>query len=253
MDVEKQVIILGMHRSGSSLLASICNSLGVNMGSDLLEGLKDNPLGHYEDKCFVKLNEDILKACDASWDLPASFDKTISVKPKFNNCIQDLINSKTGIWGWKDPRTSLTIDLYQPYLTNPVYIWCRRDKLKIANSLFERDGIPIWAGIKIFEIYESRVKEFLSRQDRPQLIVENHKLLMETPKTVLEITEFLKLDKNKINLEEAIGRVKDKKTLAEAKENIINTKNKKHSIFRPLRKYLKKLPVTTGWRYRNLK
>ena len=57
----KTVVVLGMHRSGTSMIASILNKLGVSMGKVMLGKTPSNPLGHFEDKDFYNLNRKILK------------------------------------------------------------------------------------------------------------------------------------------------------------------------------------------------
>ena len=48
------IIIAGMHRSGTSLAASLLQSAGLDVGERLMEGNWSNPRGHFEDLDFVK-------------------------------------------------------------------------------------------------------------------------------------------------------------------------------------------------------
>ena len=56
------VIILSMHRSGSSLLAGMLSDCGLVSGGkkDLIAASKDNEKGYIEHKGVVKINEKIL-------------------------------------------------------------------------------------------------------------------------------------------------------------------------------------------------
>ena len=58
--MNKTFVILGCHRSASSLVAKALHEAGVHMGDDLLSGLPDNPEGHFEDMDFLKKNVEIL-------------------------------------------------------------------------------------------------------------------------------------------------------------------------------------------------
>jgi len=49
------LIILGMHRSGTSLAAALLQSSGLDVGERLMEGNWSNPRGHFEDMDFVEL------------------------------------------------------------------------------------------------------------------------------------------------------------------------------------------------------
>ena len=72
--MKKSVIIciLGMHRSGTSLLTRVLNLMGVYLGPDahLLQPLAENPKGFWEHKEIWKLNEDILWRLGGSWHNP---------------------------------------------------------------------------------------------------------------------------------------------------------------------------------------
>ena len=58
--MNKTFVILGCHRSASSLVAKALHEAGVHMGDELLSGLADNPEGHFEDMDFLKKNVEIL-------------------------------------------------------------------------------------------------------------------------------------------------------------------------------------------------
>ena len=55
-----QIVVLGMHRSGTSLLSSILRRMGVNMGTNFLNEDYWNPYGYWEDKDFLWINKGIL-------------------------------------------------------------------------------------------------------------------------------------------------------------------------------------------------
>ena len=59
--ISKTIVILGMHKSGTSMVAGVLEKLGANMGKELLGPHWSNPLGHFENVKFVNLNERILK------------------------------------------------------------------------------------------------------------------------------------------------------------------------------------------------
>ena len=62
------VPILGMHRSGTSMLASILSVLGVKLGPHLLPPNLDNPLGFFEDRFFLQTNIALLKFLNCHLD-----------------------------------------------------------------------------------------------------------------------------------------------------------------------------------------
>src|SRR3989344_1209003 len=58
--VKKTIIILGVGRSGTSMLSEIIQDFGVNIGWDLIEANEFNKRGHFENKLFVQMNDKLL-------------------------------------------------------------------------------------------------------------------------------------------------------------------------------------------------
>jgi len=156
----KTFVVLGMHRSATSLVAKGLKEAGIDMGKELLWATKHNPEGHYEDLEFLRLNDMILKEAGGSWDNPPPEDKIIEAGKKFKKEIKQL-TKKEGLWGWKDPRTTLTIKCYLPYLKNPHFICCFREPLEVAKSLRRREGWSIKRGLKLAKEYNKRLLKFL--------------------------------------------------------------------------------------------
>jgi hypothetical protein len=154
-----------MHRSATSLLGKGLYKSNVHMGDNLLGAMPSNIYGHFEDIDFIKFNDSILREAGGSWDKPPSRKKILEVGKKHKKQIESFIRSKQRgpFWGWKDPRTVLTIECYLPYLENPHFIACFRNPIEVAESLHKRDGKPINEGIKLANIYNKRLLEFLAK------------------------------------------------------------------------------------------
>ena len=158
----KTIVVLGMHRSATSLIAKgLANE--INMGSVMLEPQEDNPEGFYENKYFVALNSALFANAGGSWDNPPSIKDLKEANTGMNDTIRAVVKQeqRQPIWGWKDPRTALTIDLYLPYLNNPHFVCVYRNPREVAKSLFKRDGIPIDKGIALAVEYNSRIRGFM--------------------------------------------------------------------------------------------
>lgn len=162
----KTFIILGMHRSATSLAAKGLYESGVYMGEDLLGKCASNPYGHYENRRFVQLNDVILDRAGGSWDRPPEHAKIIKASKDLSGRIEQIISMESNgheFWGWKDPRTALTIECYWQYLTNPHLIVCFRNPVEVAVSLKKRNGFPLVQGIGLATEYNKRILEFLSK------------------------------------------------------------------------------------------
>jgi len=160
----KTFVILGMHRSATSLPAQGLSKAGVRMGDRLLGVDPDsNPYGHYEDVDFIRMNEWLLNSAGGSWRNPPSELDLEKAGKENGYIIKKLVRRKERepFWGWKDPRTTLTIRMYLPYLTNPHFIACFREPLEVARSLNKRNGIPVEEGLKLAGIYNEKLLGFL--------------------------------------------------------------------------------------------
>jgi len=162
----KTFVILGMHRSATSLVAKGLNTI-VHLGDEenMLPSAPDNPEGFYENTRFLELNDEILHKAGGNWLEPPAEEKIIEQMPFFRSRIETLIKEESAghsIWGWKDPRTSLTIRLFHPYLTNPHYIACFRTPEDVAKSLKTRNGYSLFKGINCTLEYNHRIIKFLS-------------------------------------------------------------------------------------------
>lgn len=117
------VIVLGMHRSGTSLLTSLLDQAGVNTGRNHVGPRFDNPKGFWEDRFFCAANIDLLTTCGANRDGFDDFDALESVRL---NCADRVrrknlsavhvycsFNFRSPVWGWKDPRTCITFPYWQ--------------------------------------------------------------------------------------------------------------------------------------------
>ena len=159
-------VVLGMHRSSTSAIAKGMADQSIFMG-------KPDPshkhTQHYEilaeDPDFTFMNNKIMYACgDYEWYNPPPVEVVRGVGWKFRKDIKDLIRAKerAPFWGWKDPRTCLTIDAYLPHLTNPHFIVCIRNPLDVAKSLQRRNGFSIEQGVNLAKVYNQRVLDFLN-------------------------------------------------------------------------------------------
>ena len=163
----KTFIVLGMHRSATSLVAKSLHH-EISMGERLLPAIpNDNPLGYYEDIEFIQLNDKILRKAGGDWRNPPSEEKILQVADRFDSRIRSILQERYSYgvnWGWKDPRTVLTIRLYLPYLINPHFISCLRDPQEVAASLVRRDSIFFTQekAVALANEYNQRLLKFLA-------------------------------------------------------------------------------------------
>lgn len=142
------VVVVGIHRSGTSMLAGILDKLGVCMGpngSANSKQAKHNSTGYYEDEYFVDLNERILTRSERGWaNIPDPL-KLGNACASFRGPATELIQARmasTEVWGWKDPRTCLTLPAYFGALdsAHTLIVRMERSKLAVVKSLLHREA-----------------------------------------------------------------------------------------------------------------
>ena len=161
--MSKCFIVLGMHRSATSLIAGSLNKNDVVMGFDYIKADTGNPKGYWEDKDFLDLNKMILNDVGGSWKNPPTESAILKNRSAYADEIEKLVKKREQypLWGWKDPRTTLTIKLFLPHIKNPHFICCLRDPSDVAKSLSERNGMKFDKAMRLAKIYNDRMMEFM--------------------------------------------------------------------------------------------
>lgn len=160
------IVILSMHRSGSSLTTSIVQKLGIHIGDRLLGTHPSQPRGHYENVEFYELNMDILRTAGGDWQNPPGEARINAVANRFRERIKGTIaKNKKKKWGWKDPRTCLTLPLYLPYLQSPRFILVYRETDGIIGSLLRRSGGTKEKWERVTRTYQAAMEKHTSGFD----------------------------------------------------------------------------------------
>ncbi len=203
------ILVLGMHRSGTSALTGVLHLLDVYLGKELLEPQNDNQKGFYENKKLVQINEKILKEIDSYWhdvfyqptQLECIGDTVIG---ELKKAIQDEFHDNT-IFAIKDPRLALLFPIYEQVLSdlsiNIKIIIPYRHPIEVAESLYKRDKFSKEKSLLLW-IYSFLLAEKHSRgYDR--IFVTFDELIAQTEETIRNISDqlhlklFMKYQQNK--------------------------------------------------------
>jgi len=198
MAASRAVLILGMHRSGTSALTRGVEMLGVFLGRNLLSARPDNPTGYWEDKNICALNERLLALFGVKWEEVLLADaieyvaSTLAAQP---------------LWGFKDPRTIRLLPFWQSVLARmemeESYLVVIRNPRSVAMSLSQRQGMDVETAHLLWLTYMiPNLGELANRH----FIVADYDVVMADPKRQLErIAHGLKLplnNRNKAGIEE---------------------------------------------------
>jgi hypothetical protein len=157
---EPGVLVLGMHRSGTSIVTQLLEALGLALcpAADLIPADAANPTGYCESRTVVACNELLLAAAGAHWWCPpGGVDRPMGdlTRPVLR-ALADAFTSvhPAGPWVCKDPRLCLTAGTWWRALAVPrVAVVVLRNPLEIAQSLEDRSGLPVPYGLALWERY----------------------------------------------------------------------------------------------------
>jgi len=179
------------------MLTRLLHCCGLELGpeSDLMPAQADNPEGFWEHLGFVALNDELLSELGGAWDLPPKADEdftTVRLDPlrlKARLLIEKF--DPATVWGWKDPRNSLTLPFWQQLLPGLKTVVVVRNPLEVAHSMRKRNGISYSFGLRLWEIYNRRLIEISSGKDR---LVTHYDFFFQEPEAELRrITDFIGL------------------------------------------------------------
>ncbi len=141
------VAIVGMHRSGTSMITRLLNLCGLYIGESeaLLPAADSNPEGFWERAKLVEINDQILNRMGGGWDMVPALEPGWASQNIFDDLkitalqeIQPLSQHQT--WGWKDPRVSLTSEFWTELIPDLKFVICLRDPHEVYYSLAKRGG-----------------------------------------------------------------------------------------------------------------
>lgn len=180
-----QIIILGMHRSGTSAATGLLTSMGAYFGPDsaAMPAQPDNPRGFWERADVVAADDVLLAAAGAAWNTPLRYEREKvpralldAILPRMRAIAGDLSDRPVSVV--KDPRMCLTLREWAPLFPRPVCVFLHRNPLAIARSLQKRGDCSIMTGLALWEAY---VRAALRNVRGLPLVALRYDRLLEAP------------------------------------------------------------------------
>lgn len=147
----RAILIVGMHRSGTSALTRVINLHGVPLGRQLLEAAFDNEAGFWENQAVVHLHERLLEHLGSSWDDPRELPSGWLEEAEaagFREALVAVIREEFGeapLWAVKDPRLCRFLPLWFVALAElgiePRLVFAVRHPAEVVGSLVRRNGL----------------------------------------------------------------------------------------------------------------
>lgn len=163
------IVVLGMHRSGTSALTRVLNLCGATLPATLVPPHpEENPTGFWEPRDLVAFDERVLCALGGSWSQPpAPGPLPDALADEFDRAIARFLANELGaheLVVLKDPRIALLADPWDRALRangfRVVYVVPVRHPLEVARSLHARGDIDQRDGVALWLAYMGRIVAF---------------------------------------------------------------------------------------------
>lgn len=185
--IRQALLILGMHRSGTSAMAGISCLLGAAAPAGMMEAAFDNPTGFWESMPISSTNEATFKAFGSDWYNSLRFDPTsidAASRGDLTRLFASVLAAEYGdapVFVMKDPRFSLLFGLWLPAFTamkvQVVPVLALRHPSEATASLRRRDNMPIEIAAPMWLHYSLEAEH--STRGRPRALLSYDRLLRD--------------------------------------------------------------------------
>ena len=191
-----QLIVLGMHRSGTSCITRLIDIMGAYCGSEdeLIQGSVDNDNGYWERLDINRICNTLLASVDADWWKISEFSiENLSPytiqwgRKEFEEVLRRL--NRNSPWVIKEPRLCLFFSMFRSCLVNPLCIQVYRNPVEVAKSLRERNGFGISFGLALWEYYNRQA--ISATEGLPRLFLSYNRLMADPTNVVRELHQSL--------------------------------------------------------------
>lgn len=187
MTCKKIIVVLGMHRSGTSALTRGLSTLGVGLGDTLHPAGSDNPTGFWEDRDVIAFNNKLLAAVGSAYDR-VGFTAVDFDHPNFDGFYEEakgLITQKienVELWGMKDPRLARLLGFWKKVFKDlnisVGYVIALRNPLNVAESLLGRNGFP---RVKSYYLWLEHMLQCVAHSENESRLVVGYDNLLQDP------------------------------------------------------------------------
>ena len=191
-----QILVLGMHRSGTSMVARLLNMLGCYFAPEGVSSgaSQENPKGFWERRDVRNLNDMVLHSAGADWHRLSTFSldrvppETIA---QFRKEAGKLILAMDAHRPWflKEPRFCVLAPLWFEHLEFPICVLAYRSPIEVARSLQIRNGFSLSFGLALWEYYN--VAALNASRGMRRIQVDHAALMADPVGTVRQLQEKL--------------------------------------------------------------
>jgi len=206
----KLVVVLGMHRSGTSAITRGLQVMGVELGTSLFPPIEgNNNKGFWEDIDLNTLNNEILNAINSDWWHVSPIERndveTLRNKGYFLRAVELLLEktNELPVFGFKDPRVAKLLPFWKEVFSHcgfeVNYVLAIRHPLSVVKSLAKRDDME---SAHSYLLWLGHVIESLIGSNGSKRVLVDYDRHMQSPeKELTRIAECvgLKIDSKKLD------------------------------------------------------
>jgi hypothetical protein len=236
-------IVIGMHRSGTSMLSELLHSAGIFMGNDWVR--------NQESDFFQRINNRLLEQNGWSWLEPGVPPESTRIRLSSFGLIGSFIKGQRnpfqllnliggGEWGWKDPRNTFTLGSWLKLFPQARVIHLYRNGMDVALSLYYRNRKTAngdafrhaalkekSAGLDLWEKYVAQAFSFEPVLGERMLTVQFEKLVQCDPVEVNRLEKFTGLPLRK-RLESTVDQKRTARYLEPEHADLVQYARKNH-------------------------
>ncbi|MFZ4520875.1 MAG: hypothetical protein ACOYNC_04180 [Bacteroidales bacterium] len=198
----KAVVVLGMHRSGTSTASGILSAIGFDLGRAVIGANESNPRGFYENYRIMMFNETLFRSMKVDWHntqgVPENWWNTAVIKNEIPGLkaliLDDFMPGNTLLF--KDPRMCILLPVYLEAFAelqiDPVFVITYRNPDEVAASLKKRDGFPLNKSIRIWLDHMLKAERY--SRGFPRIFADYHSILADPLAVLAKIEQTLSLD-----------------------------------------------------------
>lgn len=194
------LLVLGMHRSGTSAITGMLSIAGADPGGSLLPAMQGvNPKGFWEHAEIVAIHERLLAKLHSSWADERALPEDWWHLPVIADCRDALAEtlrrefSASSLWIAKDPRLCRLLPLWLDILAGigaePRFVICLRHPYEVALSLERRDGISLERSCLLWLVH--LLDSVRWTRGRPRIVVTYERLLADWRTGLRQIADGL--------------------------------------------------------------
>ncbi len=199
------ILVVGMHRSGTSAITRGLEVLGVSLGDTLMPAADENAKGFWEDMDVVRINEALLERLGSSWHSVIPINEEMLLADEVKDLKMEAVAlikqrlSTFSVYGFKDPRTTILLPFWQKVFSElgvkHSYVIALRNPYNIVRSLEVRNQFShsfsymLWlkyqhAALRYTQDFPHVMVPFEHVMQEPEVALQHVAMQLDTPKQV---------------------------------------------------------------------